>query len=62
MDTPKVRELPRRLEPVSRDTFLGGTDHAADDDRRARTPSTIRQAAPRPVRPVTLTPRKGAPR
>lgn len=27
MTSPRVIELPRRLEPVSRDTFLGVPDH-----------------------------------
>ena len=26
MTSPRVTELPRRLEPVSRDTFLAGSD------------------------------------
>lgn len=26
MNSPRVIELPRRLEPVTRDTFLGGGD------------------------------------
>jgi hypothetical protein len=29
MTTPRVVELPRRLEPISRDTFLGAGDVAA---------------------------------
>lgn len=29
MLTPTVKELPRSLEPVGRDTFLAGSDHAA---------------------------------
>jgi len=29
MLTPTVKELPRALEPVGRDTFLAGPDHAA---------------------------------
>jgi hypothetical protein len=28
MNSPRVIELPRRLEPVTRDTFLGGSETA----------------------------------
>lgn len=66
MTSPRVIELPRRLEPVVRDTFLGADDRSASrtDDRPApRTdgrvatvvalrPRGARRPAGRPVPPL----------
>jgi hypothetical protein len=55
MTTPRVTELPRRLEPSSRDTFLGPADEAPlavvlqMRPRDARRPPNRRRRASRPL-------------
>ncbi len=44
MTTPRVTELPRRLEPSSRDTFLGSS--AADDHAPLAAVVQLRPGAP----------------
>jgi hypothetical protein len=61
MTTPRVTELPRRLEPSSPDTFLRGCDGPLAeviqlrprDPRAPRRPSTARRGA-RALRAVTM--------
>jgi hypothetical protein len=53
MTSPRVVELPRRLEPVSRDTFLGGhADVPRADARIAPVVPLRRRDARAPRRPV----------
>jgi hypothetical protein len=61
MTSPRVVELPRRLEPVSRDTFLGAGDadalrhdaHIAPVVRlRPRNPRDPRRPVGKPVPPI----------
>jgi hypothetical protein len=64
MTTPRVTELPRRLEPIGNDTFLGGCEVDAGPlasvlPLRPRDPLAVRRSArarrggPRPPRPTT---------
>jgi hypothetical protein len=53
MKSPSVIELPRRLEPVTRDTFLGGTEAPlakviAFRSRERRALPQLRPVAPAP--------------
>jgi hypothetical protein len=57
MNSPRVIEIPRRLEPVTRDTFLGETETAsraglahviAFRPRQRRVPPQRRPLAPAP--------------
>jgi hypothetical protein len=57
MNSPRVIEIPRRLEPVTRDTFLGGAETAsraglaqviALRSRQRRVPPQRRPLAPAP--------------
>jgi hypothetical protein len=45
MTTPHVTELPRRLEPISKDTFLGG-----GPEGEQRPPGVVLQLRPRAPR------------
>jgi hypothetical protein len=67
MTSPHVTELPRRLEPVSRDTFLGGIEprpraelaqvvalRPRDPMARRRRPTRGLGASTRPVAPSPL--------
>ena len=66
MTTPRVTELPRRLEPIGNDTFLGGCEVDAGPlasvlPLRPRDPLAARRLArarrgPRPQRPTTTGP------
>jgi hypothetical protein len=48
MTSPRVVELPRRLEPVSRDTFLGAVDaEALRRDARVAPVVRLRPRGPR---------------
>lgn len=50
MDTPRTIELPRRLEPVTRDTFLGAGVHFGvpdADERPAERPAGERTTSDR---------------
>ena len=64
MTTPHVTELPRRLEPIGTDTFLGGCESEARplaavvqlrprDPLAARRTARSRRRGPRPSRPTT---------
>ncbi len=46
MTTPRVTELPRRLEPSSRDTFLGAREDAPIDRRPLATVVALRPRDP----------------
>jgi hypothetical protein len=51
MTSPRVVELPRRLEPVSRDTFLSGDVHVPRSDTRIAPVIALRRRdAHRPLR------------
>lgn len=63
MITPRVVELPRRLEPISRDTFLGAGEVDVPlavvvalrprDARGMRRPARVRRGTRPPLRAVT---------
>ena len=48
MTTPRVTELPRRLEPIGSDTFLGGRE----DEARPPAPPSL--AIARELRPLAI--------
>jgi hypothetical protein len=57
MTTPRVTELPRRLEPIGNDTFLGGCDDDAQPPARDLRPlAAVVQLRPRDP----LAPRRAA--
>jgi hypothetical protein len=51
MNSPRVIELPRRLEPVTRDTFLAGTEAAPRGQAQVIAFVPRDQRAPRRKRP-----------
>ena len=52
MNSPHVIELPRRLEPVTRDTFLGGTEARLAKVIAFRPRERLASPKPRPVAPA----------
>jgi hypothetical protein len=52
MNSPRVIELPRRLEPVTRDTFLGGTEATLAEVIAFRSRERLAVAQPRPIAPA----------
>jgi hypothetical protein len=52
MNSPHVIELPRRLEPVTRDTFLGGTEARLAKVIAFRPRKRLAAPKPRPVAPA----------